>query len=77
MNFPEFVLNAIKTLYAKVATTILLGGVSHCSFRILRGIKQGCPLSGSAFALGFDPMLRLLCLRLPRPVHLRGAFADD
>eukprot|EP00959_Pyramimonas_sp_CCMP1952_P207668 4343868-Pyramimonas_sp.AAC.1 len=47
MNFPEFVLDAIKTLYAKVTTTILLGGASHCSFRILRGIKQGCPLSGS------------------------------
>ncbi len=41
------------------------------------GIKQGCPASGSLFAIALDPFLRLLCLRLPGPVSIVSAFADD
>eukprot|EP00959_Pyramimonas_sp_CCMP1952_P008805 184200-Pyramimonas_sp.AAC.1 len=38
---------------------------------------QGCPMPGSVFALGFDPILRVLRPGLPRPASLRGAFADN
>eukprot|EP00959_Pyramimonas_sp_CCMP1952_P197032 4119993-Pyramimonas_sp.AAC.1 len=44
---------------------------------LTRGIKQGCPASGSLLALAVDPVLRRICLLLPRPVHSLGAFADE
>jgi hypothetical protein len=46
-------------------------------FLATSGIKQGCPASGSLFALALDPFIRMLCLRLPTPLHVVSAFADD
>ena len=43
--------------------------------RIESGIIQGCPLSGSIFAMAVDPFLRLLQKTLPSSTN--RAFADD
>jgi hypothetical protein len=46
-------------------------------FPVTSGIKQGCPASGSFFAIALDPFLRMLCLRLPVTHNIASAFADD
>lgn len=44
---------------------------------ITRGIKQGCPASGSLWAIGYDPLIRcLLTLRLAHDLRA-FVFADD
>ena len=64
MGVPRFFRRALAKLYRKVNITILFGGIATAGFMASSGIKQGCPASGSLFALALDPFLRLLCLRL-------------
>jgi endonuclease/exonuclease/phosphatase family metal-dependent hydrolase len=77
MGVPRFFRRALAKLYRKVDITLLFGGMVAAGFAATSGIKQGCPASGSLFALALDPFLRLLCLRLPGPISIASAFADD
>lgn len=53
------------------------GGVRVGSLQICPGIKQGCPLSGSIFALAIDPLIRkILAASVLHPIRIT-AFADD
>lgn len=44
---------------------------------IARGVKQGCPTSGSTWALAFDPLARAASYAALRSGGSLGAFADD
>ena len=77
MGVPRFFRRALANLYRKVNVTILFGGIATTGFTARSGIKQGCPASGSLFALALDPFLRMLCLRLSDPMCTVSAFADD
>jgi hypothetical protein len=77
LGVPDYIIMAIRKLYTHCTASILIGGCSHVEINIRAGIKQGCPASGSIFALALDPFVRMLCLRLPRPLNSIGAFADD
>jgi hypothetical protein len=77
MGVPRFFRRALAKLYRKVDITLLFGGTMTAGFAATSGIKQGCPASGSLFALALDPFLRLLCARLPGPTSIVSAFADD
>ena len=77
MGVPRRFRQAVKALYHKIWIQVSFGGAIGAGFWAERGIKQGCPLSGSIFALAFDPILRLLESRLPRGLAAPGAFADD
>ena len=54
-----------------------IGGRLFHGLQIGVGIKQGCPSSGSLFALALDPFLRYLLNRIPPPRLEVRAFADD
>jgi hypothetical protein len=56
---------------------ITFAAVEGFSFEIKAGIKQGCPASGSLFALALDPFLRMMLLRIPMRLSTVVAFADD
>jgi endonuclease/exonuclease/phosphatase family metal-dependent hydrolase len=77
LGVPQHVLTALRKLYSRCTANILIGGSSDIDISILAGIKQGCPASGSIFALALDPFIRYLCLRIPPPLNAVGAFADD
>jgi hypothetical protein len=77
LGVPDYILTALRKLYTHCTASILIGGCNNIEITIRAGIKQGCPASGSIFALALDPFVRLLCLRLPRPLNSIGAFADD
>lgn len=61
MNIPAWLITALRALYEGSTARIVFGGVvTDAFFGISRGIKQGCPSSGSVWALAFDPAVRLL-----------------
>jgi hypothetical protein len=77
VGVPPDMIRLIHVLYTDCVTSISLGGAEGESFLIRAGIKQGCPASGSIFALALDPFVRKLCLMLPKPLNTVVAFADD
>jgi hypothetical protein len=77
MNIPANIVEAVRLLYAECKADIMLNGEIFDGINMTSGIKQGCPASGSIFALALDPFIRYLLLQLPSPLHLTVAFADD
>lgn len=61
MGAPCWVTTALQALYLNSSATVVFNGiVSTAHFHIGRGIKQGCPSSGSVWAILFDPIVRRL-----------------
>jgi endonuclease/exonuclease/phosphatase family metal-dependent hydrolase len=77
MGIPGNIVEALRKLYDNCVADILFNGEVFDGFAITSGIKQGCPASGSIFALSLDPFIRHLCLQLPPPLNITVAFADD
>lgn len=50
-NFGPAMIKWIKTCYTNIFSTVMNNGFSCGWFQILRGIRQGCPLSGILFIL--------------------------
>eukprot|EP00959_Pyramimonas_sp_CCMP1952_P429394 8992931-Pyramimonas_sp.AAC.1 len=66
MGAPGYFARAIQRLHSNARISISHRGM-HPNIGFSRGIKQGCPVSGSPFALVVGPALRKICLLLPRP----------
>lgn len=50
----------------------------HCRWlRVTRGLRQGCPASGTVWALLYDPIVGGMWLFLPRDGLWTTVFADD
>jgi endonuclease/exonuclease/phosphatase family metal-dependent hydrolase len=77
MKLPAFLIAIIRRLYADCHIELLYGAEVHVSFCANAGIKQGCPLSGTLFALALDPFIRMMCLTIPKHLGMITAFADD
>ena len=77
-NIPDTYLRVIESLYFECKTYILAQGRREFLCVIKSGVLQGCPLSGSLFAIAIDPFLRLIDAALD---HGRSgivrACADD
>ena len=73
-NFPCWVKNFVKGSLSSVKVAPFFGGALSNWIDILRGVKQGCPLSPLLFVIAYDP-LRHFLTSIPsiRPF----AFADD
>lgn len=76
IGIPFTVTHAIKELYRNNFHYIKLQGVIYPGFTVTAGVRQGCPLSATIFALVTDPLIRYLCYKLPPTVTFR-AYADD
>ena len=77
MGIPSFFLNSVRALYRRISVDMMLGGRRFPGFEIHRGVRQGCPMSGSIFVLCLDPVLRKIQAVLPSPQNSLSAFADD
>lgn len=78
MRVPAWLIAALRALYEGSTARIVFGGVvTEAVFEIARGIKRGCPSSGSVWALVFDPAVRLLRAQLRGPTDELSVFADD
>ena len=83
MGLPAPLVQAIRLMYRDIVSDISFEGQEAEGFPISTGIKQGCPMSGTIFALAIDPFVRYLNTRVevptPLPSHptnrsLPGAF---
>ena len=74
IGIPEWALNIVHALYAKVKARPILAEKHRVWINMADGLKQGCPLSPVFFAVVMDPLL--YCLKQIHQVEPLG-FADD
>lgn len=68
LHISGWLVGALRALYlGSTARMFFAGVVAGSVFDIAQGMKQGCPSSGSVWALVFDPSVRLLRTRMPGP----------
>lgn len=74
---PAALCMCVRMAYSGLSTTVSFGTSCTRSFRLRAGVRQGCPASGSIFAMLLDPWVRLLSRRLSAPDHVIAVYADD
>ena len=67
----------IKELYKGCLCNILFAGAVCTVILVESGIKQGCPASGSLFALAADPLIRFMLAESALKWSRILAYADD
>jgi hypothetical protein len=77
MGIPSYFILAIRQLYFDCSAMLLFNGSELGFISLCSGIKQGCPLSGSLFALAIDPLIRYLLHTSVLGSICITAFADD
>ncbi|KAG8234235.1 hypothetical protein J437_LFUL007741 [Ladona fulva] len=83
MGFGGVFVGMVRTLYEGALCMVRVSNSLTTHIPFLRGIRQGCPLSGQLFALAFEPLLRRLKQRrsgveLPGGGRLTvSTYADD
>ena len=84
MGFPSFIIKWIKTLYTDLQSQCLINGHFTNKFNILRGVRQGCPLSMMFFVIFQNPLYIAIELSINiRPIEIPGnymkeiGYADD
>ena len=56
-DFPPNFIKWFEMLYTNIESKILINGTFTPIFKILRSVRQGCPLSMFLYALGLEPMI--------------------
>jgi len=80
---PGFI-GVIKVLYRDIESMLKINGGLSAPFKVNRGIKQGCALSGMVYSLATEPLLNKLRLKIEGLVsphnnlkHQISAYDDD
>ncbi len=64
MKIPKPHRKLLKSLYSGGKSHVCFGGQSFMTFQATSGVKQGCPLSMTLFALATDPIIRLMAAKI-------------
>lgn len=67
----------VETMYLDLTATFVVGGHAVASIRLRSGIRQGCPLSGTLFAVALDLAIRYFLAQATFSSARIFAFADD
>ena len=59
-GFPSWVSSFVRCSLSEVLVTPFFGTLSDVWIPILRGVKQGCPLSPLLFIIAYDPLIVFL-----------------
>ena len=76
VGFPPRIINSVQSIQAKAASTINIRGVLSGVIPILSGVRQGCPLSPTLFAIAIDPFIRKLESVMIGLIHMTGPPED-
>ncbi len=85
LNFPQNFTNTVKRLYAAARSVVIVNGVMSEWFTIVRGVRQGDPMSCLLFNLAIEPLANMLRSSTLRGFKIPGTadrlvtklFADD
>lgn len=77
MGLPASIVNVVQLLNYQPVTQILHKGRVAAPQPIALGIKHGCPLSGTLFALSLGPLIRYYLMGITLRSSVMCAFADD
>lgn len=67
-NFGEIFRKWVKILYTDISSCVVNNGYSSSSFKIERGVRQGCPLSPFLFIIGVE----LLAINIRNNSEIKG-----
>lgn len=80
---PNFIC-MIKALYCDIESILKVNGDLCAPFKVYRGVRQGCPLSGMLYSLAIEPLLvrlrkDIVGVKVPNceEVFKLSAYADD
>jgi len=83
-NFPNLLLNWVKTLYTNIGSCVRINGHTSDPFIIYRGVRQGCPLSPILYTLFSEALNRCISCetqivgpRIFNSKPLISQYADD
>lgn len=77
MGMPLGMVRVVEQLYINCECMLVFSGEVVGTMAITSGIKQGCPMSGSLFALAVDPFLRCILVTSVVGLLRLEAYADD
>lgn len=60
MNFPDHFINTLKALYSNGKTCVVINGVLSSMYNVIRGVRQGDPLSCLIFNLAIESLASML-----------------
>lgn len=74
----------IEVIYGDIESVLKVNGGLSAPFKVCRGIRQGCSLSGMLYAIAIEPLLNSIRSRIEGvylsrdipPIRL-SAYADD
>jgi ribonuclease HI/exonuclease III len=84
-NLPDHFVNIVKNLYKSANTVVIVNGAISSSYQVVRGVRQGDPLSCLIFNLAIEPLAEMLRssglegFNIPGVVNrmIVSLFADD
>lgn len=76
-GMPACARKAILSNYRRAAVLARPGGRDHGWIQVGRGIKQGCTMSGTSWAVAFDPVIRFLSSAVEIIPALLTVYIDD
>ena len=50
----------VKTMYCNIESVLKVNGGLSAPFKVKRGVRQGCPMSGMLYAIAIEPLLHKL-----------------
>ena len=87
LNFGNLFITWVKILYTDITSRILVNGQLSEEVNVLRGVRQGCPLSPALYVLFIEPLARYIMSRRDiKGFHIPGGggvsvkllqYADD
>ena len=85
MNFPNNFIKTIKNLYEAAESVVIINGIVSTAFKIIRGVRQGDPVSCLLFDFAIEPLACNLRASGLRGIEIPGVaerlittlFADD